>query len=291
MDIKKERECRGILIAAHRGCAGGNIACNTIEAFEAALQQGADILEMDLFRTTDERLYLFHTGKERVQLNRDIDVTKLSSTEIKKLHYVNSDFFETEQCINDLDDVLEALKGRCLLNLDRCWNDWGLVKKYVERHGMREQVILKSHPDEKYFEALEEIAPDYMYMPILTESDVCMESLEKRRIRLIGAECVFASEDSEVVSAEFISKMKSKGMLLWGNAILYSYQVPLSAGHSDDISVTGHPDAGWGWLADRGFDMIQTDWPGMLKNYLSKRCERCPAAAAENSEEKKGKEK
>ena len=167
MDLFEKVKEKGVLIAAHRGVAGGNIACNTIEAFEAALIQGADILEMDVFKTTDSQLYIFHTGKERMQLNRDIDVTALSSTEVEKLHYVNGDFFETEQCINKLDDVLEALKGRCLINLDRCWEDWKLVRECVERHQMRDQVILKSHPEEKYFRMLEEVAPDYMYMPIL----------------------------------------------------------------------------------------------------------------------------
>ena len=143
MDLFEKVKEKGVLIAAHRGVAGGNIACNTIEAFEAALIQGADILEMDVFKTTDSQLYIFHTGKERMQLNRDIDVTALSSTEVEKLHYVNGDFFETEQCINKLDDVLEALKGRCLINLDRCWEDWKLVRECVERHQMRDQVILK----------------------------------------------------------------------------------------------------------------------------------------------------
>ena len=268
MDLFEKVKEKGVLIAAHRGVAGGNIACNTIEAFEAALIQGADILEMDVFKTTDSQLYIFHTGKERMQLNRDIDVTALSSTEVEKLHYVNGDFFETEQCINKLDDVLEALKGRCLINLDRCWEDWKLVRECVERHQMRDQVILKSHPEEKYFRMLEEVAPDYMYMPILSEEDHCTEILEGRNLRFVGAECTFTSEQAQISSDEFIDCMKKKGKLLWANGILYSSKVPLSAGHSDDISVTGNPEEGWGWLMDKGFDIIQTDWTGMMREYL-----------------------
>lgn len=268
MDLFGKVKEKGVLIAAHRGAAGGNIACNTIEAFEAALIQGADILEMDVFKTTDSQLYIFHTSKERMQLNRDIDVTALSSKEVEKLHYVNADFFETEQCINKLDDVLEALKGRCLINLDRCWNDWKLVRECVDRHQMRDQIILKSHPEEKYFKMLEELAPDYMYMPILSEEDHCTEILEERNICFVGAECTFTSEQAQVASDEFIDHMKKKGKLLWANGILYSCKVPLSAGHSDDISVTGHPKEGWGWLVDKGFDIIQTDWTGMVREYL-----------------------
>ena len=31
------------------------------------------------------------------------------------------------------------------------------------------------------------------------------------------------------------------------------------------------PAAGWGRLADLGFDVIQTDWPGLVKSYLLSR--------------------
>ena len=33
--------------------------------------------------------------------------------------------------------------------------------------------------------------------------------------------------------------------------------------------MTVSPDAGWGKLADMGFDIIQTDWPGLVYNYLN----------------------
>ena len=56
--------------------------------------------------------------------------------------------------------------------------------------------------------------------------------------------------------------------LLWGNAILYNYRVPLSAGHSDDAALLRDPDFGWGWFVDEGFDIIQTDWTLAMDLYL-----------------------
>ena len=38
---------QGTMIMAHRGVCGANILDNTIESFELALKQGADILEAD----------------------------------------------------------------------------------------------------------------------------------------------------------------------------------------------------------------------------------------------------
>lgn len=49
-------------------------------------------------------------------------------------------------------------------------------------------------------------------------------------------------------------------------SIVYNHKRLLSAGHNDDVSITGAPQDGWGWLAQKGFDMIQRDWP--LQAYL-----------------------
>ena len=58
----------GVLVAAHRGSAGANIPCNTIPAFDIAMKYGARILEMDICRSTDGKLFVFHTGKEKNDL-------------------------------------------------------------------------------------------------------------------------------------------------------------------------------------------------------------------------------
>ena len=66
----------------------------------------------------------------------------------------------------------------------------------------------------------------------------------------------------------YLEEQKKKGRVLWGNAILYSSRVPLAGGHSDGISLLEDPAQGWGWLAQKGFDIIQTDWAMHCVNYL-----------------------
>ncbi len=44
--------------------SGGNIPPNTIASFDIALKEGADILEMDLFKSIDGEIFVFHTGME-----------------------------------------------------------------------------------------------------------------------------------------------------------------------------------------------------------------------------------
>ena len=51
--------------------------------------------------------------------------------------------------------------------------------------------------------------------------------------------------------------------MIWPEALLRIY--------TDDAAVAGAPETGWGWLLDKKFDIIQTDWCGMLKNYMENR--------------------
>ena len=260
-----------VQVVAHRGAAGSNIPCNTIPAFDIALKGGASILEMDLFKSTDGKIFIFHTGKESYQLNKNIDLTKLDSEEIKKLRLINVDFNPTQWGINYFDDVLEHFKGRCILNLDRIGDCIPDVIKVVERHNMKDQVLLKHAPIPSVLKIIEDVASDYMFMPIYMEEDNASEIIEKMNINYIGAELVFKTEESPVIQPEYIESMKKRGKTLWGNAVLYNYKIPLSAGHTDDVSMIDDPDKGWGWLVDHGFDIIQTDWTYQCCKYLKDR--------------------
>lgn len=62
IELRKEK---GVLVAAHRGSNAGNIPPNSIAAFDIALKDGADILEMDLFQSVDGEIFVFHTGMEQ----------------------------------------------------------------------------------------------------------------------------------------------------------------------------------------------------------------------------------
>ena len=260
-----------VQVAAHRGTSGANIPCNTIPAFDIALKGGASILEMDLFKSADGEIFIFHTGKEPYQLNKDIDLTQLNSNEIRQLSLINVDFNATHWGINTFDEVLEHFKGRCILNLDRIGTCIPDVIKVVERHNMREQILLKHEPIPGILKIIEELAHDYMFMPIYMEEDTASEMIERMNINYIGAELVFKTEQSPVVQPEYIEKMKRNGKTLWGNAVLYNYMIPLSAGHTDDVSLIETPDKGWGWLVDHGFDIIQTDWTYQCCKYLKDR--------------------
>ena len=60
-----------ILIVSHSGLYSGAFVRNTIASFEAALNNGADMIETDVALTADNKLVLFHEGFENQLLRTD----------------------------------------------------------------------------------------------------------------------------------------------------------------------------------------------------------------------------
>ncbi len=266
----RQKAKENIIIVAHRGSAGGNIPCNTLASYEIAIKQGADMLEVDLSLSRDGELFLFHPGMELAHLGLPTSLRLLSSKTVKKLRYINLDNTPTQFTVASFDDFLEQFKGRCYINIDKFWSAPEKIYKAIERHGMTEQMLVKSRYSKKVLKVLEDLAPRIPYMPIVTDTHPHHEELLKSNINYIGVECCFALDSAEVASDEFIEKMHRDNTLVWSNAIIYSYKKQLSGGHSDDTALTVSEAEGWGWLADKGFDFIQTDWAGTVRDYLIK---------------------
>lgn len=266
----REKAKENIIIAAHRGSCAGNIPCNTIAAYEIALKQGADMLEVDVSCSIDGKLFLFHPFMEHAHLNKLVLLNTLPYSLVEKFHYVNCDNTPTQFGISSFDDFLEQFKGRCYINIDKFWDNPERIYKAVKRHNMTDQMLVKSRMNQKVVRVLKELAPELPFMPIVRDEHPMHSQLLSENINYVGVEVLFSDEGSTVASEEFIRQMHRDNILVWVNSIIYNYKQQLSGGHSDDTALTLSEDYGWGWLADRGFDVIQTDWVMMLIDYLER---------------------
>ena len=268
MNLYEEAQKR-IIITAHRGVSGGNIPCNTIAAYEAALRQGADMIETDVSKTADGHLVIFHPKAEPQHLKLTGKfIPEMTLEEVEQLRYVNYDHAPTQFGIMKFDDLLEQFKGRCFINVDKFWDNPEEIYRAIKRHNMMDQIVVKSAPSEKVFDVLKAVAPELPFIPIVKRTHPMHEEFIRSGINYVGAEVLFDTDEDEVATDAFIEKMHKDGKLVWANAIIYSHKVQLSAGHSDDTALSESMEKGWGWLASKGYDLIQTDWPLMLINYL-----------------------
>lgn len=262
---------KNVLIAAHRGTSGANIIQNTIGAYENALLHGADILEIDVIKTTDGDFFTFHNGQEPGLVGTSQDIRTMTTKQVKELRFINGMQERVSEKVNSLDDVLEHFKGRnCFINIDRSWFYWKEIITVLKRHGMEEQIILKSHAKGDELEYLAEAGRDIMYLPILREPDK-LNFVKKYAVNLFGAEVIFETEAHMFTSKEYIDEMHRQDKKLWVNAITLNDTTKLTGGHDDNCSILKDMDQGWGWLLDCGYDIIQTDWPLLLNQYINSR--------------------
>jgi len=138
------------LSIAHRG-ASAAAPSNTLAAFEAALQQGADGIEFDVRLCADGVPVVIHDATVDATTDGSGAVSAMTLSELKDLD-AGSWFdpaFAGER-IPALTEVLEALGGRMLLNVelkggalldDRLER---AVAKAIEHYGLAEQVLLSS---------------------------------------------------------------------------------------------------------------------------------------------------
>ena len=265
----RETASERIILCAHRGIWGGNIPCNNTIAYDFALAEGADMVEVDVTKSADDELFIFHPGMEKRQFNKDINIKKMTAAEIRELRLCNFDGTPTQIGLNTLDEVLEHLKGRCYINIDKFGDNPAAIIEVVKRHDMKDQIILKCSPRKEQLDIVEAYAPDIQFLPIIKADNGTHEMLKSRNINYIGTELLFTSEDDETCSEAYRELLRKDGKLCWVNTIVYNYKDVLAAGHSDDAAIMGDPEFGWGWCADR-FDIIQTDWIGQCERYLLK---------------------
>ena len=151
-------------VVAHRG-ASGDAPENTLAAFDLALEQGADALELDVRPAADGSLVCVHdptlartTGDERA-------VAELTGAELRRLDHPAQPA--------TLDAVLARYSTRTRLFIDLkdpapTWER--RVLEAVERHGAGEHVTLQSFDCEALVR-LHAVAPALSYSTVYRRAD------------------------------------------------------------------------------------------------------------------------
>ena len=262
------------LIAAHRGSWGGNITQNTVGAYKAALQMGADIVETDVTATTDGVLYSFHDGNEQRVFGVEKSIRQMDSKEVENYHPINTCNELTAARINRLTEVLDFLSHGELLNIDRAWNIIPQLLEVLDRYpNAKYQVVIKAPLKAKAaYEYLNAHPVKYMFMPICYSFEDVEAALSYPDLNVVGCEIVAFDEQMELFSDESIQRIHDRNLFVWVNAItLGDVGVrPLYAKLDDDVSVLEDPSLGWGKLFEKKTDVMQTDWPALLYQYRRK---------------------
>jgi glycerophosphoryl diester phosphodiesterase len=134
------------VIGAHRG-ASARAPENTLAAFRAALEDGAELVELDVHLTRDGRLAVIHDAETRRTTGTAGVVAELSMSELRRLdagrhkgrHWAG-------EPIPELGDVFAAVRGHLLVNVEvKCGAAAvPVLARCVAEHDMADAVILSS---------------------------------------------------------------------------------------------------------------------------------------------------
>ena len=263
---------KGTIIAAHRGSWRGNIIQNTLAAYRTAFLLGADMVETDTTATRDGVVYSLHDGVEPILLGLPRNATRLTSEVIDRYACLNALGAPTKQYVERLETVCAGLTHGELINVDRCWRGGGHVLEVLDRFPhMLEQAVLKAPLREKWvFEKLNGHDRKYMFMPICYTMKEVEEALSYPDLNVVGVELTAQTESDELFGREAVDALHARGLYAWVNTLVITDAEPdaaLYAGLDDDISIKQDPALGWGRLMDMGVDVLQTDWPGLVREY------------------------
>ena len=261
-----------VMIACHRGKSSCSVIENTALAFQIAAGQGADMVEMDLDRTKDGVLVGHHDRyMHRLFKLPEKRICDFFYKELMELPLYNYFSEIGPEKLNTFDEILTALKDKTILVIDRAWDYLDEVRERLIDHDMLDQAIIKFNIGNEDACQWAETHPDCVYIPMVREVSAFERVLEmKRHCPVVGIEILPQKESDEIFQPSTVEWLHEQGLRVWCNSLSYASRLVFGAGNDDLKSMYQGGDAGWGKLVKQGVDIIQTDWPFEVRQYLIK---------------------
>ncbi|WP_139006210.1 glycerophosphodiester phosphodiesterase family protein [Arthrobacter crystallopoietes] len=258
----------GTLIAVHRGTASGSIVENTAAAVTAALASGGDIIEIDVVGSTDGEFFAFHDGNELRLCGVDKDMRAMDNAGIRDLRYRWVDRPGRTASVEPLVELLSSFKGSTLFNLDRSWHWWPTLLPVLAQLNMADQLLLKcAAGNHQAISVLRASPVKFPFMPICRTLEEAQFHLRDEELNTVGVELIAPGPGSAFLDPEIHRVLNTAGVFTFVNAEVLSTGIALFANYDDEEAVLGSPATGWEPLFELGANVIQTDWPWLLRDY------------------------
>lgn len=263
-----------VFVIAHRACWQESPE-NSVSAINECINAGIDMVEIDVRQTADGHLILMHDETVDRTTNGSGRVDQLTLESIKKMRLKAQDggpeSLVSDGAVPTLREVLNAAKAKIYINLDIKADLYEKAFELLEETETTDQILMKmvALPNDPKLRTAKFLGRT-AFMPIIrqcreAEKGICSPDLNEVLpgyfdLDPVAYEIVFQSED---YLRDGLSLMKSDRARIWVNTL----QAHHAAGHLD-AEAAQNPDAHWGYLMDLGANMIQTDKPIVLIEYL-----------------------
>ena len=231
-----------IIVIAHRG-EHLHHPENTLPAYQAAIDAGADYIEVDVRTTSDGKMVLMHDSTVNRTTNGTGSVASMTSKQVLSLDAgakFSSEFLGTK--IPTFDQALGLAYGKIGIYVDTKDADPHALVDAIKRHNMQEHVVI--YGSTFFLMKVHRISPALKVMPEAVNVIICSLEVKILHPKVLA----FGSYD---FTNQVIDCAKK------ANAQIYV----------DRLGTTDNPD-GWQKAIDMGANGIQTNRPAELVEYL-----------------------
>ncbi|RXQ97378.1 glycerophosphodiester phosphodiesterase family protein [Ancylomarina salipaludis] len=254
-----------VLVAAHRA-NWTQAPENTIQAIKDAMAVGVDIIEIDVRMTKDNRFVLIHDKTLERTTTGTGKVSHWTLDSLKTLFITDRTGKATSNKIPTLEEALILTKGKVLLNLDKCTKHLKEITKLLIKTQTLNQVIIKTKTDFWRTQLHKKCSKNKLiYIPKIDNHKKNLDYRVEKFIKKhepIAFDIRLSPADSLLLP--LINKMKKKSCRIW-----------VSTTPNENINYRGetknHIDQKkkWDWALDLGANIIITDEPNSLIDYLN----------------------
>lgn len=276
LEFENENSSR-VLVVAHRACWAEGAPENSLAAISLCASLGVDMAEIDVARTKDGQLVIMHDATLDRTTTGAGPVSAYTLAELKELRLRagagGPDAPVTNERIPSLREALAAARDKVLLNLDLKADVYDDSVALVRELNWDDQVLTKLSvmPGDDQLASVSARGRT-MFMPIVRQCDAAARPCAARfsaviepfqRYDPVAFEVVFTDP---AFLTEGVADARRAGERVWVNTL-----TPNLAANMTDEGARSDPDANWGRAVDMGADIIQTDEPRRLIQYLQAR--------------------
>lgn len=276
-EISKSEDRNYVFIIAHRAIAipSERIPENSLAAVKRAIELGADIIEVDPKMTKDRRVILSHEGKDLsrtmqfavgVDGNATVQDIPYESDDpsrpcfkTAKLRVSREDPTPTDERPCTWEELLDACKGKCFIHADcSYWNmlpDYRLVWDPIVARGMQDQVLFN----------VEKGHNQYIMSPG-QPTPAGMRGFFWDAVAWPAGKPAPVDHLRKLVAAQNDGTGRRICMMPIG---MYGHN--LTGDWGDRASLDVDPRVGWDKLLDLGANVLMTDYPAEMRQFLEKR--------------------
>lgn len=158
-----------LVVIAHRG-SHLKFPENTLTAYEDAIKEGADYVEIDLRTTKDGHLVIMHDESTTRMTDKKGLIKDLNYSEIRDLKIKSNDKEDTTTYrIPDFKSVLDLCKGKINIYLDFKEADVAESYRLIKEAGMQNNLVVYLNKEEQYGQ-WKKVAPRIPLMASLPEN-------------------------------------------------------------------------------------------------------------------------